>query len=52
MQVVQLLSAVKAYIFFFFYQELVATTGVPDLPFAGGSHRPKNLKNPKKQKKK
>ena len=24
---------------FFFYQDLVATTGVPDLPFAGGSHR-------------
>ena len=25
----------------FFYHDLVATTEVPDLPFAGGSHRPK-----------
>ena len=25
----------------FFYHGLVATTGVPDLPFPGGSHRPK-----------
>ena len=33
----------------FFYQDLVATTGVTDLPFEGGSHRPKNLKNPKKE---
>ena len=36
----------------FFYQDWVATTGVPDLPFAGGSHRPKNLKNPKQKNKK
>ena len=26
----------------FFYHDLVATTGVPDLPFAGGSYRPNN----------
>ena len=30
--------------FFFFYQDLAATAGVPDLPFAGGSHRPKTCK--------
>ena len=30
---------------------LIATTGVPDLPFTEGSHRPKNLKNLKKEKK-
>ena len=29
---------------FFFYQDLAATAGVPDLPFAGGSHRPKTCK--------
>ena len=31
----------------FFYQDVVATTGVPVLPFAGSSHRPKNLKKNK-----
>ena len=35
----------------FLYQDMVATPGVPDLPFAGGSQRPKNLKNPKSKKK-
>ena len=35
---------------YFFCQGLVATTWVPDLPFAGGRRRPKNLKNPKKRK--
>ena len=30
---------------------LAATTEVPDFPFAGGSHKPKNLKNSKKKKK-
>ena len=43
---------VRSHFLTFFYQELVATTGVPDLPFAGDSHRPKTLKNPKKKKKK
>ena len=36
----------------FFYKDLVTTTRVPDLPFAGGSNRPKNLKNSKKKTKK
>ena len=36
----------------FFYQDLVATTGVPDLLFAGGSHIPKNLKNQKNRREK
>ena len=43
---------IETYIYIFFYQDLVATTGVPDIPFAVGSHRPKNLKNPKKERKK
>ena len=34
--------------YFFLYQDLVATLGCLDLPFAGGSHRSKNLKNQKK----
>ena len=35
----------------FFYQDLVATTGVPDLPIAGGNIGQNNLKHPKKKKK-
>ena len=33
---------------FFLYHNLVATAGVPELPFAGGSHRPKTCKIKKK----
>ena len=36
----------------FLYQYLVATTGMPDHPFTGGSQRPKNLENPQKKREK
>ena len=35
-----------------FYQDLVASTGVPDLSFAGGSHGPKKLEKSKKDEEK
>ena len=35
--------------FFFIYHDLVAIAEVPDLPFAGGSHRPKTRKKNNKE---
>ena len=38
--------------FDFFYQDLFATTRMPDLPFAGGSHKQKLKKSKKEEEKK
>ena len=51
-KIIVFVESVPEHEMFFLYQDLVATTGVPDLPFAGGSHRPKNFKNLKRKKKK